>query len=483
MFFIVVSVVTFCIETLPRFRIELQETGNLPAIFNVFEYIAAVAFTFEYFGRLACVPFCNVDYLALHADPRRFKALKAKSGATEKTRCRSACTKLMWFLNPYYNKMNMIDFVSILPFFLEISLGSSSSGLSMLRILRLGRVGRHVFPFAFLLFVSSLFRAMSQVFRVFKLGKYSQGIRLLARVFRSSAYALYLLLFFVLIGMVIFGSLIFITEAGDWDASLENFVRIGEKGEPEVSPFSSIPACFWWVIVTATTVGYGDMVPISPFGKFVGVICMHSGVLVFALPITILSAHFTIEYERSRGRSLGNRELGASAPHAESMPNSANAGDIELAQSLDSPAGRRGRLPSADDERAHLFRIRRNRFSASGALVHYRSPEQTHGMHLLRSRKIEPFTAVNPFVTSSTMPQPKRVGLKQANEGMRSASSKSDDKPTCPTAQVASISTPQLSCTPGTNNSADVSKQQLKTMQQSLARMQREIQVILDAGN
>ena len=74
--------------------------------------------------------------------------------------------------------------------------------------------------------------------------------------------------------------------------------------DKEVSPFHSIPACFWWVIVTQTTVGYGDTYPTTASGKVVGSITMLSGVLVLALPITIIGANFAGEYVRSQEQDL-----------------------------------------------------------------------------------------------------------------------------------------------------------------------------------
>lgn len=52
--------------------------------------------------------------------------------------------------------------------------------------------------------------------------------------------------------------------------------------------FGSIPSAFWWVLVTMTTVGYGDCFPISIPGKMFGVFVMFCGVITVALPITVL---------------------------------------------------------------------------------------------------------------------------------------------------------------------------------------------------
>lgn len=58
------------------------------------------------------------------------------------------------------------------------------------------------------------------------------------------------------------------------------------------SPFESIPASFWWSVVTYTTVGYGDLVPLSVVGQFMGSLTMIIGVFVLAMPISVVSTNF-----------------------------------------------------------------------------------------------------------------------------------------------------------------------------------------------
>merc|ERR1719487_1539633 len=146
------------------------------------------------------------------------------------------------------------------------------------------------------------------------MGKYNQGMQMLARVLIASAPAMYIMMFFVLMGMILFGSLVFFFEEGEWRDGEGACPRAGKVGgdpaqycwmRPDVlqdawepSPFApyGIPGAFWWVLATATTVGYGDFYPTSAGGKLIGSACMVAGVLVMALPISIVGANFNKEY-------------------------------------------------------------------------------------------------------------------------------------------------------------------------------------------
>jgi len=80
----------------------------------------------------------------------------------------------------------------------------------------------------------------------------------------TSAKEFSFLILFFLVSMVIFSTIIFFVEDG---------------ANPK---FSSIPASFWWTVVTMTTVGYGDIVPVTVGGKIVGFVCALTGVLCIA---------------------------------------------------------------------------------------------------------------------------------------------------------------------------------------------------------
>ncbi|QQS59836.1 ion transporter [Candidatus Peregrinibacteria bacterium] len=68
--------------------------------------------------------------------------------------------------------------------------------------------------------------------------------------------------------------------------------------------FTSIPAAIWWGISTLTTIGYGDMVPVTPLGRFFGALSAVVGVGIFALPTALLGASFYHEVARRRERQI-----------------------------------------------------------------------------------------------------------------------------------------------------------------------------------
>merc|ERR1719161_2634994 len=93
--------------------------------------------------------------------------------------------------------------------------------------------------------------------------------------------------------MVLFGSMMFFVEQGYWDHQMQCYVRVGEKF---CSPFESIPKSFYWGVTTMTTVGYGDSLPSTSLGKLLCGISMVCGILVIALPVTMIGNQFVEAY-------------------------------------------------------------------------------------------------------------------------------------------------------------------------------------------
>jgi len=140
-------------------------------------------------------------------------------------------------------------------------------------------------------------------------------LTLFTNVITQAQPALQLVVGLISIALVLFGTLIWYTERGDYfpqnDPACPHpdlcrdggvFVRRFPDGsyEGEPSPFSSIPMSFWWVLVTITTVGYGDMYPITPLGYAVGAMTIMFGAVVLTLPVGVIGTTFSQSFEKFR---------------------------------------------------------------------------------------------------------------------------------------------------------------------------------------
>ncbi|XP_023846878.1 A-type voltage-gated potassium channel KCND1 [Salvelinus sp. IW2-2015] len=156
--------------------------------------------------------------------------------------------------------MSVIDVVAILPFYIGLVMPENEEVSGAFVTLRVFRV-----------------------FRIFKFSRHSQGLRILGCTLQACASELGFLLFSLTMAVIIFATVMFYAEKGT-------------KG----TTFSSIPASFWYTIVTMTTLGYGDMVPDSIAGKIFGSICSLSGVLVIALPVPVIVSNFARIYHQNQ---------------------------------------------------------------------------------------------------------------------------------------------------------------------------------------
>lgn len=146
----------------------------------------------------------------------------------------------------------LIDLLAILPFYLHIFVGFD------LRVLRIFRLLRFL--------------------RLFRLTAYMKSARMVRNVFKTRASDLKLSLVLILFFIIMASCLLYFAE---------------HHAQPQV--FSSIPATIWWAVVTATTVGYGDMIPITILGKTLTGLISLCGLAVFALPAGIITAGFLDE--------------------------------------------------------------------------------------------------------------------------------------------------------------------------------------------
>ncbi|KAJ3660626.1 hypothetical protein Zmor_005065 [Zophobas morio] len=298
-FVILLSIVIFCLETLPEFKhykvfntttngtkIEEDEVPDITDPFFLIETICIIWFTFE----------LSVRFLA--------------------------CPNKLHF---FRDVMNFIDIIAIIPYFITLATvvaeeedtlnlprapanpqdksTNQAMSLAILRVIRLVRV-----------------------FRIFKLSRHSKGLQILGRTLKASMRELGLLIFFLFIGVVLFSSLVYFFEAGDeqsffksipgafwWAVVTMTTVGYGDmrysvvlfssavyfaEAGSENSFFKSIPDAFWWAVVTMTTVGYGDMTPVGVWGKIVGSLCAIAGVLTIALPVPVIVSNFNYFYHR-----------------------------------------------------------------------------------------------------------------------------------------------------------------------------------------
>lgn len=146
----------------------------------------------------------------------------------------------------------LVDLMAILPFYLSFLLAID---LRILRVLRL--------------------------FRFLKLARYSPALYSLARVISNEWRALTGALL-VMMALLLFAS--------------TGIYFIERHVQPDV--FGSIPQSAWWALSTLTTVGYGDIVPVTPLGRLFGGLVMIFGLGMFALPIAIVASGFSQEANR-----------------------------------------------------------------------------------------------------------------------------------------------------------------------------------------
>lgn len=157
----------------------------------------------------------------------------------------------------------IIDLLSIIPTYLSIFFVQSHY-LAIIRILRLLRI-----------------------FRIFKMGTYIDESNSLLVSLRRSKRKIFVFLYFIIITTLILGSLMYVIEGG----------RNRES-------FSSIPQSMYWAVVTLTTVGYGDVAPVTVLGKIIASGIMILGYSIISVPAGLLSA----EYTRHKKNQLNSKK-------------------------------------------------------------------------------------------------------------------------------------------------------------------------------
>lgn len=125
--------------------------------------------------------------------------------------------------------------------------------------------------------------------------------------------------------------------------------------------FNSIPLGLWWALVTMTTVGYGDMVPKTYVGMFVGALCALAGVLTIALPVPVIVSNFAMYYSHT--------QVGGKAPNTLRPPRTLfDFFGFRRVRNCPRNEGKCYRLSSCDRRGPPLCRLARQRLWAAAEL-------------------------------------------------------------------------------------------------------------------
>jgi len=174
-----------------------------------------------------------------------------------------SCTESRRYQHPFWGRLlyiftmlALVDLLAIIPFYMPLI----GIDLRFMRIIRLFRL-----------------------FRIAKLGRYSNAFNLLSYVIRLKKEELVTTFFFLIVLLLMASSLMYFAE-----------------GEEQPDHFSSIPASMWWAVATLTTVGYGDVYPVTAGGRLLASVIAILGIGMFALPTGILGAGFVEAIEKRK---------------------------------------------------------------------------------------------------------------------------------------------------------------------------------------
>ncbi|XP_029963241.1 potassium voltage-gated channel subfamily G member 3-like [Salarias fasciatus] len=170
--------------------------------------------------------------------------------------------------------LNIIDMLAIMPYYVSVTMTIVTGEDSQLQ--RAGMTLRIL--------------RMMRIFWVIKLARHFLGLQTLGLTLQRCYREMVMLLVFVCVAMAIFSALAQLLEHG-----------LDLEGRNE--DFASVPAACWWVIISMTTVGYGDMYPVTVAGRVLGGLCVLSGIILLALPITFIYHSFVQCYHELKVRS------------------------------------------------------------------------------------------------------------------------------------------------------------------------------------
>ncbi|XP_042340128.1 potassium voltage-gated channel subfamily V member 2-like [Plectropomus leopardus] len=236
--FVLFSIVAMSLNTVKELQIY---TINGKTHMEWVEIITIVFFTFEYFIRLVTTPNIRVFL---------------KSG------------------------LNFVDMVAVMPYFIQIIFEtfSDSENLSSQEELK---AMAEVSKLSHVLKVIKLLR----IFRILKLARHSTGMRAFGFTLRQCYQQACCIFLFIAMGIFTFSALLHSAER-----------------ETEESPVSSIPYAWWWAAVSISTVGYGDVVPVTIGGRIVAFGCISFGIILNGMPISFLFNKFSDYYAKLKAQ-------------------------------------------------------------------------------------------------------------------------------------------------------------------------------------
>jgi voltage-gated potassium channel Kch len=308
---VLLSLINMLLSSLPQYRTPGMMPSTDPKLrtFLVVEAFCVMVFTLEFVSRLVSVTAATWDEIAgirpssrsVAAGGAALAAHSSESGdgssGASRWRCclrqrvAPAARKALRFL---FSFNTLVDLASFVPWYVEFGQTgwanqSIDGDTTVLRVLRVARV-----------------------LQLIKLTGKTDSFQVMVRTIRSSLLALGLIVLYLFILMTFFAALVFYFESGDYDAATGIWMRPDVTGTTtEPTPFLSVFHGMWFICTTLSTTGYGDFVPTSVGGRLVSVMVMLTGMVTLAMPISVLTARFPVEFhafERKRKEKAAHRK-------------------------------------------------------------------------------------------------------------------------------------------------------------------------------